>query len=163
MMSQRGSELSGQMIVPADAVYADSRGKIIALPYFNTAGTMVIESQPGAVRGNHYHLNESHLLYVVSGRMHYIEEDAAQKTTVAEVGPGESVISPKGAPHATVFPEYTVFVTLSDRDRRGHRYEDEVVRVDPLENRPEVASHLERISELITGAKQKPRRSWPIA
>jgi quercetin dioxygenase-like cupin family protein len=146
------------MIVPADATHADSRGKIIALPYFTTAGTMVIESQPGAVRGNHYHLNESHLMYVVSGRMLYIEEDADQTVTVAEVGPGESVISPKAVPHATVFPEYTVFVTLSDWDRRGHRYEDEVVRVDPLENRPEVAGYLEGIGELITGAKQKRTR-----
>lgn len=151
--------MSGQIIVPADAIYADGRGKIIALPSFNTAGAMVIESQPGAVRGNHYHTNESHLMYVVSGRMFYIEQDADQKIAVAEVGPGESVISTKGAPHTTVFPEYTVFVTLSDRDRRGHRYEDEVVRVNPLENHPEVATYLTGMGELITGAEQRRRRS----
>lgn len=145
--------MSGQPIIPAGAVYPDSRGMITALPSFTTAGTMVIESRPGAVRGNHYHLDESHLMYVVSGRMLYIEENPDHTLTTAEVGPGESVVSPKGAPHATVFPEHTVFVTLSDTDRRGRRYEDEVVRVDPLQDRPEVAAYLAEMGELIAGAK----------
>lgn len=145
--------MPGEIIVPADAVYADERGRIIALPHFDTAGAMVIESQPGAVRGNHYHLHESHLMYVVSGLMIYLEEDPDGKLIVTEVGPGESVISPKGAAHATVFPEQTVFVALSDWDRRGHRYEDEVIRVPPLEHRAEAASRLEGLGELIRGAK----------
>jgi quercetin dioxygenase-like cupin family protein len=147
--------VSRQIVMPAEAVFSDGRGRIIALPHFHAAGTMVIESESGAVRGNHYHLNESHLMYVVSGRMIYLEEDGDQHITVAEVGPGESVISPKGAPHATVFPVRTVFVTLSDWDRRGHRYEEEVVRVDPLEDRPEVSRYLAGIDELITAPQRR--------
>lgn len=137
-------------VIPPDAVHIDDRGEIVALPHFDTAGTMVIESEPGAVRGNHYHQNESHLMYVVSGRMIYIEEDEKRQITVADVRPGQSVISPAGAPHCTVFPEKTVFVALSDQDRRGRRYEDEVVRVRPLEERPEVAEYLDGIGPLIT-------------
>ncbi|MBC2869778.1 cupin domain-containing protein [Streptomyces mexicanus] len=135
--------------LPPEAVHTDPRGRIITLPPFDTAGTTVIESEPGAVRGNHYHRHESHLMYVVSGRMIYIEEDAEQRISVAEIGPGQSVVSPRGVAHTTVFPERTVFVTLSDWDRRGRRYEDEVVRVAPLEDRPEVAPYLEGIGELV--------------
>ena len=143
--------MENPQVIPAEAVYADDRGEIVALPHFATAGTMVIESEAGAVRGNHYHDNESHLMYVVSGRMIYIEETPGGRVTVAVVGPGQSVVSPAGAPHCTVFPERTFFVTLSDWDRRGHRYEDEVTRVQPLEERPEVAAYLEGIGPLITG------------
>ncbi|GGZ24915.1 cupin domain-containing protein [Streptomyces poonensis] len=146
-----------RILAPTE-VHADLRGSITALPHFDTAGTMVIESEAGAVRGNHYHRNESHLMYVVSGRMIYLEEDADHRISVAEVGPGQSVISPKGVPHTTVFPERTVFVTLSDWDRRGRRYEDEVVRVDPLEERPEVAPYLEGIGELLTGELHRRRQ-----
>ncbi|NGO06894.1 cupin domain-containing protein [Streptomyces sp. HC44] len=157
MSSQHTTRSDTAQIIPPEAVHADLRGTITALPHFDTAGTMVIESEAGSVRGNHYHLNESHLMYVVSGRMIYLEEDDDRGISVADVGPGESVISPKGVPHATVFPEHTVFVTLSDWDRRGHRYEDEIVRVDPLEERPEVAPYLEGIGELLTGEFQKRR------
>lgn len=140
-----------EQLIPAEAVFADDRGQIAALPHFNTAGAMVIESVPGAVRGNHYHLHESHLMYVVSGLMIYIEEGVDRTVVVSEVGPGQAVISPPGAPHCTVFPEHTAFVTLSDWDRRGHKYEDEIVRVAPMETKPEVAAYLRGISHLITG------------
>lgn len=145
-------------LLPPDAVHTDPRGSITALPPFATAGTMVIESERGAVRGNHYHHDESHLMYVVSGRMIYIEDDPQLGICVAEVGPGQSVVSPKGVPHTTVFPEHTVFVTLSDVDRAGHKYEDAVVRVDPLEERPEVAPYLTGIGPLVTGEPQQRRR-----
>jgi quercetin dioxygenase-like cupin family protein len=149
----REGETMDEQIIPAEAVYTDARGAIVALPHFDTAGTMVIESEPGAVRGNHYHLHESHLMYVVTGKMIYIETDAEQRVSVAEVLPGQSVVSPAGAPHCTVFPEHTVFVTLSDWDRRGRRYEDEVVRVAPMEELPEVAEYLKGIDTLITAPK----------
>ncbi|QNP71424.1 cupin domain-containing protein [Streptomyces roseirectus] len=145
-------------ILPPDAVHADPRGSITALPPFEAVGTVVIESEPGAVRGNHYHHDESHLMYVVSGRMIYIEDDPELGICVAEVGPGQSVVSPKGVPHTTVFPEHTVFVTLSDVDRTGRKYEDEVVRVDPLEERPEVAPYLVGLGPLVTGEMQRRRQ-----
>ncbi|WP_158843542.1 cupin domain-containing protein [Saccharothrix deserti] len=140
--------MSEQIILP-EAVHADDRGRIIALPPFAAAGAMVIESVAGAVRGNHYHVNESHLMYVVSGLMIYIEEGLDKSLMVTEVGPGQSVISPPGASHCTVFAADTVFVALSDRDRRGDKYEGEVVRVAPMERRPEVADHLTGIDRLI--------------
>lgn len=139
-------------ILPADGLFLDARGQIANLPPFTTIGVTVITSERGAVRGNHYHLHESHLMYVVSGLMVYIEEDADGRTHVCEVGPGGAVVSPPRAPHCTVFPERTVFVTLSDWDRRGQNYEDEVVRIDPMERRTEVAASIAGLPELISRA-----------
>lgn len=139
-----------EMIIPVDGLHVDARGEIVTLPPFTVNGVTVISSTTGAVRGNHYHLNESHLMYVVSGLMVYAEEDEAGHTRTSEVKPGESVVSAPRVAHCTVFPEPTVFVTLSDWDRRGRNYENEVVRIAPMEHRPEVAPYIERISELIT-------------
>lgn len=137
-------------VIEPDGVYTDARGRIVSLPVFPTVGSTVIESWTGAVRGNHYHAHESHLMYVVSGRMLYIEQEESGALQSFDVGPGESVITPPGAPHCTVFLEDTVFIALSDADRSGEKYEEEVVRVAPLHERPELAERLARFGKLIT-------------
>ncbi|GGM86946.1 cupin domain-containing protein [Dactylosporangium sucinum] len=127
-------------ILPPEAVYPDARGRIIALPAFPTSHAMIIESGPGAVRGNHYHHHESHLMYVVSGRMLYIEEQAGGDLMTLDVGPGQAVVSPRGLAHCTVFPVETVIAVLSDVDRSGANYEAEVVRVEPLQRRADISA-----------------------
>jgi len=129
-----------KILVP-EGIYADARGRIIALPEFPTAHAMIIESTVGAVRGNHYHHHESHLMYVVSGRMIYLEQQEDGETLMLDVEPGGAVVSPRGLAHATVFPERSVIAVLSDVDRGGDRYESEVVRVDPLQHQVDI-SHL---------------------
>jgi quercetin dioxygenase-like cupin family protein len=141
--------MAGRIIEP-QGVYADDRGRIVTLPQFAVVGSTVIESRAGAVRGNHYHRNESHLMYVASGRMLYLEQDPAGELVVVEVGPGESVVTPPGAPHCTVFPEDTVFIALSDADRTGDRYEEHVVRIRPLHERAEVAARVAALGRLVT-------------
>ena len=125
---------SPELIAPQN-IYADDRGRIVSLPPFPATGVLIIESEPGAVRGNHFHAQESHLMHVVSGRMIYLEESASGTVAATEVKAGETVISERGLAHCTVFPERTVICVLNDVDRTGHRYEDEVVRVEPLDQR----------------------------
>jgi len=127
--------------IPPQNIYSDERGRIVSLPPFPATGVLVIESEPGAVRGNHLHQHESHLMYVVSGRMIYLEETERGTVVATEVGAGETVISPRGRAHCTVFPERTVICVLNDVDRTGARYEEEVVRVAPLDQRVDL-SHL---------------------
>ncbi|MEV6932540.1 cupin domain-containing protein [Dactylosporangium sp. NPDC051485] len=119
------------ILSPAD-IYSDARGRIVALPDFPAAHSMIIESRVGAVRGNHFHNDESHLMYVVSGRMLYIEQQADGTLSTLEVRPGSAVVSPRGVAHCTVFPEETVIVVLSDVNRSGEHYEEHVFRVDAL-------------------------------
>lgn len=126
-------------ILAPGGVFPDARGRIVALPDFPTAHSMIIESVRGAVRGNHYHHHESHLMYVVSGRMIYIEEQDGGELLTLDVGPGQSVVSPRGLAHTTVFPEPSVIAVLSDVDRGGARYEEQVVRVDPLQHRVDLS------------------------
>lgn len=126
-------------IVMPEGIYPDARGRIIALPDFPTAHSMIIESVEGAVRGNHYHHDESHLMYVISGRMLYIEEQPGGALLTLDVRPGQAVVSPRGLAHTTVFPTHSVIAVLSDVDRSGTRYEEQVVRVDPLQDRVDLS------------------------
>lgn len=129
-------------LVPPQKIYTDERGRIVSLPPFPATGVLIIESEPGAVRGNHFHQQESHLMHVVSGRMIYLEESASGTVAATEVKAGETVISGRGRAHCTVFPERTVMCVLNDVDRTGNRYEDEVVRVAPLDQRIDLSRFL---------------------
>lgn len=140
--------LSPQILIPKD-INVDKRGRIITLPTFATRETTLIESYAGAVRGNHYHLDESHLMYVVTGKMIYIEQSEETGLQVVELGPGESVVTPAGAAHCTLFPEDTVFVTLSDALRADGAYETSVVRIKPMHELAEVRQWLDRMPDLL--------------
>jgi oxalate decarboxylase/phosphoglucose isomerase-like protein (cupin superfamily) len=146
-----------QVLAP-QAVYADHRGRIVNLPAFPTVESTVIESNAGAVRGNHYHRDETHLMYVVSGLMLYIEQDGDRRLHVVEVRPGESVLTPAGVPHCTFFPEDTAFVTLSDVSRAGEAYEQAVIRVTPLHEHPDVRRYIADAPRLLM-AKVPPTSS----
>ncbi|MEU1762970.1 cupin domain-containing protein [Micromonospora sp. NPDC005652] len=130
-----------QVLAP-QGIYADKRGRIVTLPTFPTVESTVIESRAGAVRGNHYHRDETHLMYVVSGFMVYIEQDVEGGLQVVEVRPGESVRTPAGVAHCTFFPEDTTFVALSDVSRAGDAYEDAVTRVAPMHEHPDVRRYI---------------------
>jgi oxalate decarboxylase/phosphoglucose isomerase-like protein (cupin superfamily) len=140
--------LSRQILSPKD-INVDQRGRIITLPTFTTLETTLIESRAGAVRGNHYHLDESHLMYIVTGRMIYLEQSDSTELQVVELGPGESVVTPAGAAHCTLFPEDTVFVTLSDALRADGAYETSVVRIKPMHELAEVRKWLDRMPHLL--------------
>lgn len=147
-------------IIPAEGVYADDRGRIVSLPAFPAVGAMIIDSCTGAVRGNHYHRGESHLMYVISGRMLYIEQEESGAVTALDVTSGESVITPPGVPHCTVFLEDTTFIALSDADRSGGKYEEEVVRVRPLHEHPGLIGRLPPLEKLVT-ARHAPTEFGP--
>jgi hypothetical protein len=125
-------DIPASRILTPQATFADGRGRIISLPEFRSAGALVIESRAGAVRGNHLHEHESHLQHMLSGTMIYLERQADGVLYTARVGPDQSVISERGVPHCSVFIEDSVFVVLSDTDRTGDKYENEIVRVEPL-------------------------------
>jgi oxalate decarboxylase/phosphoglucose isomerase-like protein (cupin superfamily) len=128
-----GDDAIARILLP-EAEYDDDRGRIVALPSFRAEGALVIESRRGSVRGNHLHHRESHLMHVLSGEMIYLERTSDGGLFTARLRPGEAVVSPRGAAHCTLFPEDSVLVVLSDVDRRGRRYEEEIVRVAPLQD-----------------------------
>jgi oxalate decarboxylase/phosphoglucose isomerase-like protein (cupin superfamily) len=112
--------------------FVDERGWIenIAFGEFRCVG--LIFSKAGSVRSNHFHKTDSHVLYVLSGEMHYYERELD-----GEYGP-EPVVLKAGDQyytgpllvHRTYFPVDTVLISASKNPRDHVSHESDVVRVD---------------------------------
>ena len=104
----------------------DDRG---AIRNFHHAGNVaVIESRAGTVRSNHLHRGEWHWLYVVSGRMRYLEK-FGDTVVERDVLPGQRVFTGPGVPHRTEFPVDTVLLSLAPA-KTHDSHEADLVRVD---------------------------------
>lgn len=113
--------------------FVDERGRIVNLREGSCRGVSVIYSVAGSVRSGHYHKRDSHLLYVISGRMDYYERPVGSTVKWMEslqVGPGQSIYTVAMVEHLTSFPEDTILVSISPRPRDRESHESDVVRVE---------------------------------
>lgn len=92
-----------------------------------------ITSKKGTVRANHYHQSDSHVCYILSGKLEYVWCDARDASAPLQrriIGPGEPFYTPPMVAHAMVFLEDTDFLAFTTSPRRTQQdYEDEVVHV----------------------------------
>src|SRR5438128_654865 len=63
--------------VPLDKGFEDARGVIQNLLLTSIRNIAVITSKAGSIRSNHYHKEDWHYMYVVSGSMNYWERDVS--------------------------------------------------------------------------------------
>ncbi len=118
--------------------FVDERGSIARLlDDGKTAvkSVLLITSQKGSVRANHYHREDSHYSYILSGAMEYTEQPVdsignlqGKKESVV-VKAGDMVYSAPMAAHAMRFLEDTVFLALATKSRSQKAYEEDTVRV----------------------------------
>lgn len=116
-------------------IYRDDRGEIIDVAECDFKSLQIITSKKGSVRSNHYHKQGSHLLYVLSGRMLYIERPVGHDYPVIEkrvVNAGESVFTGPMTVHTTKFLADTVLVCASTLKRSEGAYDADLVRVESL-------------------------------
>ncbi len=125
------------VIVPLHPPYTDSRGEIQPLVDMDMKSCVLISSRTGAVRANHYHRTDWHFCYVLSGSIEYYHRPVGSTAEPARVTikAGQLFFTPPMVEHAMVFPEDTVFLTLGRNSREQEKYEDDVVRIDPIEPR----------------------------
>jgi quercetin dioxygenase-like cupin family protein len=121
--------------IPVEAPFVDERGVIQSVIEATTRSVALITSEPGAVRANHWHQQDWHYCYVISGSLDYFERPvgSTEKPSKTFIGPGELFFTPSGVEHAMVFREKTVFICLSRNPRDHATYEDDVKRVKLVE------------------------------
>ena len=126
-----------EVIVPVHAPYADARGAIQPLVDMDMKSCVLISSKAGSVRANHYHRTDWHFCYVLSGSIEYYHRPVGSTAAPAHVTvrAGQLFFTPPIAEHAKAFPEDTVFLTLGRNSREQEAYEEDVVRIDPIEPR----------------------------
>ena len=118
--------------------FTDERGsitKILDDGQTSIKSVLMIVSKAGSVRANHYHKEDGHHVYMVSGKMEYIEAPLVEgqpdhsRETRAELTAGDLVFSPPMVAHAMRFIEDTTWVVLALKSRSQENYEQDTVRV----------------------------------
>lgn len=120
---------------PRDIIDEGGRGRIIPIADGEFRTVMIIESKKGAVRANHWHKTDSHIMYIVSGKARYVENDPdrpAIPSLERIVGPGDSILTEPLVPHAMEFLEDTVMVVAAKNERDTETYLNDIVKCQLL-------------------------------
>lgn len=120
------------IISQSKIVSQDERGLIEQLTDSSFNSVLRITSKKGAVRANHYHKEGSHLCYLVSGHIRYVERPAEDETAPLKeyiIEPGQLFYSAPMVAHAMEFLDDSEFYTFSQEKRTQAGYEKDLVRV----------------------------------
>jgi len=117
--------------------FIDGRGSITKLlddGKTNIKSILLITSNKGSVRSNHYHKKDAHYIYMVSGKMEYHEKPVRGelKPKKVIVNAGDIIYTPPMAIHTTKFLEDSVFMAFSIKSRNQKAYESDTIRVPNL-------------------------------
>ena len=126
-------EEPGGLVRLGTNVHRDDRGAIYNLTEFPVGSVAVIRSKANTVRSNHWHREDAHYLYTVSGHWLYQECDPSEDLDKAEpiaVSPFDLVYTPPGRAHRCTFKEDTILVSMSKLTRTHENHEADVVRLE---------------------------------
>lgn len=131
------TEVGTDVIRPSEILEDSARGVIEKLAEGNFQSILRITSKQGTVRANHYHKRDSHLCYLLKGKLEYVWREALDEQAPLQrmvINPGQLFYTPPMVAHAMVFLEDSEFYAFSTEPRHGRSaYEDEVVRVKLVE------------------------------
>jgi len=118
--------------VPLPDSFEDARGVIQNLLLSTVRNVALVTSKKGTTRSNHYHKEDWHYLYVVSGSFNYYERpvDGPGSPEPLLVSAGELVFTAPMKVHRTDFLEDTVMVSMGKNPQEPNRHEEDVVRID---------------------------------
>jgi quercetin dioxygenase-like cupin family protein len=108
----------------------EDRGRIIPVAEGDFKTVLLIESKKGAVRANHWHKRDTHIMHMLSGKARYVEtgiNEAAGIVLDRVVGPGDQIVTGPNVPHAMEFLEDSVMIVCSNQVRDEKTYLSEIV------------------------------------
>lgn len=114
--------------------FIDDRGTIQPIVDAPIGGCAFLTSRKGAVRANHYHQEDWHYTYVVTGSLAYYHRPVGSKETPKRevFTAGDVFHSAPLMEHAMEFLEDSSIIVLSKMHRDHDTYEEDVVRVSDL-------------------------------
>lgn len=115
--------------------HKDKRGALsyISEPSIKVKDVLIISSKKGAVRANHFHKKDTHIIYLLEGKFKYITRDLKNKKAKSKtviVTRGESVITPPKLAHKVVFTEDSLMVVVTTENRSQKKYESDTTRLE---------------------------------
>ena len=107
----------------------DERGQILSIVDCDIKNVSIINCNKDTIRSNHYHHEDFHFMYVLSGSINYffkgIEND---ELNLLKIKKGQTIFTPAKEWHATHFPEQTQLIVSSKNERDPQTYENDTVR-----------------------------------
>jgi quercetin dioxygenase-like cupin family protein len=117
--------------VPLDAPFVDERGIIQNIWLGQCGSVTIITSKAGSIRASHWHENDWHSSYIVSGKIKYTESDInGENKKEYEFLAGTSFFSPPNRWHKMEFLEDTVFITMNGIVKNHESYIKTMHKVD---------------------------------
>ena len=117
--------------------FSDERGSITDIFYQKSMHHgCIIQHNPGAVRGNHYHNQTIQYTFILSGSLRYYASNLDRTELVThDAIPGDFIVSGPQEIHAMkAGSEGCVFIAFAEGPRGGEDYEKDTVRVDSIVN-----------------------------
>lgn len=117
-------------------IHSDTRGSIADVFYGTSINHVcVLKSNPGAVRGNHYHKNTIQHTLLTKGKMRYWWQvaDKSAPAQFVDVAVGELITSDANEIHTLEFlDEESECIVFTEGPRGGVDYEKDTFRVDSI-------------------------------
>ena len=122
------------VIVELPEPFIDERGIIQPLIDIEMKSSILITSNPGAIRANHYHKTDWHYCYILSGEIKYYHRPHGNKELAEElmIKEGQMFFTPPMVDHAMVFTKKTQFLVWGRNSRLQEVYESDVCRISPI-------------------------------
>ena len=117
-------------------LHKDDRGLIVDIFYNkNINHVAMIESEPNAIRGNHYHKETTQHMLMTQGTLEYwykpVDSKEAAKMVIATKGDIVST-GPYEIHALRIGPDGNEFIVFSEGKRGGKDYESDTFRVDNI-------------------------------
>ena len=105
-------------------IHKDKRGIFLSLVNNSFSNVSLITSNKNTIRSNHYHLKDSHYIYVLEGEMNYYYKNlrSNKKIYKKKIKQGQIVFTPPREIHATVFTKKTILIVISKFKRSKKFY-----------------------------------------
>jgi len=117
--------------------FLDDRGTITDIFYQKSMNHgCIINNNPGAVRGNHYHNHTTQYTYILSGTLRYYASDL-DRTQIKhhDAVSGDFIISEPKEIHAMkAGADGCLFIAFAEGPRGGEDYEKDTIRVESIVN-----------------------------
>ena len=112
--------------------FSDDRGLISNVADGKLGDVAVIKSNIGSVRANHYHREDWHLCYLISGEMEYIWKDflGDKESNKIVVASSQMIFTPSMTPHRIKFLEDSIFLSISRLSRISKNYENDTFKFE---------------------------------
>lgn len=117
-------------------IHRDDRGVIADVFYgANLNHVAIIDSQPGAIRGNHYHAVSTQHMLITKGSLEYwyLDKDLSGIGSVHLAVVGDLITSPPNEVHALrITSSGCEFLAFTSGPRGGSDYESDTFRVPSI-------------------------------